>query len=68
MNAQNMDVIFAGGGLADLSLARKLKMANAKLSITIIEKRKFPVPETNGKIGESTVEIGLHYFSEKPKP
>jgi flavin-dependent dehydrogenase len=67
MNAQNMDVIIAGGGLAGLSLARQLKMANAKLSITIIEKRKFPVPETIGKVGESTVEIGSHYFSEKLK-
>ncbi len=65
MNIQRTDVVIAGGGLAGLTLAKQLKMANNELTIVIIEKRKFPVPETIGKVGESTVEIGSHYFSEK---
>ena len=64
MNTQTTDVIIAGGGLAGLSLAKQLKMADANIDITIIEKRQFPIPDTTAKIGESTVEIGSHYFNE----
>lgn len=64
MKRQSTDVIIAGGGLAGLALAKQLIMADPELSITVVEKRKFPIPNTTSKIGESTVEIGSHYFTE----
>ena len=64
MKTNSTDVIIAGGGLAGLSLARQLLMADATLQITVVEKREFPLPDTTAKIGESTVEIGSHYFTE----
>ncbi len=64
MKTQSTDVIIAGGGLAGLALAKQLIMADPELDITVVEKRKFPIPDTIAKIGESTVEIGSHYFTE----
>lgn len=64
MTHTNTDVIIAGGGLAGMSLALQLHNRNPELDITIIEKNTFPVPATTAKVGESTVEIGSHYFSE----
>ena len=59
------DVTILGGGLAGLTLARQLLMKHPELKIAIIEKRKFPVAETTHKVGESSVEIGAHYFGEQ---
>ena len=59
------DVAILGGGLAGLTLARQLLMARPETRIAVIEKRSFPVSETAHKVGESTVEIGAHYFSEE---
>ena len=64
MSQTNTDVIIAGGGLAGMSLALQLLNRNPDLDITIIEKNTFPVPATTAKVGESTVEIGSHYFTE----
>ena len=64
MKTQTSDVIIAGGGLAGLSLAKQLMMADPSMQITVIERRTFPIPDTTAKIGESTVEIGSHYFTE----
>lgn len=57
------DVLIAGGGLAGLSLALQLKDAMPHLDVRVIERRAHPVPIAAHKIGESTVEIGAHYFS-----
>ena len=67
MISQNtqFDVAILGGGLAGLTLARQLLMKHPKTRIAVIEKRKFPVTETAHKVGESTVEIGAHYFGEE---
>ena len=67
MISQNtqFDVAILGGGLAGLTLARQLLMKHPKTRIAVIEKRKFPVAETAHKVGESTVEIGAHYFGEE---
>jgi flavin-dependent dehydrogenase len=59
------DVAILGGGLAGLTLARQLSMQQPGIRIAVIEKRSFPVSETTHKVGESTVEIGAHYFGEE---
>ena len=64
---KQFDVTILGGGLAGLTLARQLLMKHPQLDIAIIEKRQFPVSETTHKVGESSVEIGAHYFGEELK-
>lgn len=62
---QTYDVAVLGGGLAGLTLARQLLLKHPNLKIALLEKRTFPVSETAYKVGESTVEIGAHYFGEE---
>ncbi|MDG4489631.1 NAD(P)/FAD-dependent oxidoreductase [Xanthomonas vesicatoria] len=64
MNAQRADVVITGGGLAGLSLALQLKQRDPALAITVLERRAHPVREAAFKVGESTVEIGAHYFAD----
>ncbi|PPU01687.1 NAD(P)/FAD-dependent oxidoreductase [Xanthomonas arboricola] len=64
MNAQRADVVITGGGLAGLSLALQLRQRDPALAITVLERRAHPVREAAFKVGESTVEIGAHYFAE----
>ncbi len=59
---QPYDVLIAGGGLAGLSLARQLTREAPSLRVFVAEKRPHPVPEAAFKVGESSVEIGAHYF------
>ena len=56
------DVVVMGGGLAGLTLALQVKQKLPKLSVTVIERRQHPVPHAAHKVGESSVEIGAHYF------
>ena len=58
------DVLIAGGGLAGLTLALQLKDAMPGLDVRVVERRTHPVPVAAHKVGESTVEIGAHYFAE----
>ena len=58
------DVFIAGGGLAGLTLARQLKQAAPALTLLVAEKRVHPAPEAAHKVGESSVEIGAHYFGK----
>lgn len=58
------DVLIAGGGLAGLGLAYQIKSQRPQAKITIFEKQSFPRPRAIAKVGESTVEIGSHYFAK----
>lgn len=57
------DVVITGGGLSGLTLARQLRQEHPDMAILVAEKRAHPVPEAAFKVGESSVEIGAHYFS-----
>jgi len=59
----SVDVAILGGGLAGLTLAIQLRQRNPGIAVTVIERRAHPVREAAFKVGESTVEIGAHYFS-----
>jgi len=56
------DTIILGGGLAGLTLARQLHLEAPHVRVLVVEKRKHPVREAAFKVGESSVEIGAHYF------
>ncbi|HET7557542.1 MAG TPA: tryptophan 7-halogenase [Rhodanobacteraceae bacterium] len=62
-DARANDVLILGGGLAGLTLALELRQRFPELPIRVLERRTHPVPRAAHKVGESTVEIGAHYFS-----
>ncbi|MFA0964357.1 NAD(P)/FAD-dependent oxidoreductase [Roseivirga sp. BDSF3-8] len=62
--ALDYDVVICGGGLAGQTLARQLKMQFADITILILERATFPLPESTAKVGESTASIGGYYLSE----
>lgn len=64
VQSEDTDVVILGGGLAGLSLAIQLKGQDPDLRITVLEQRRHPVPEAAFKVGESSVEIGAHYFAD----
>ncbi len=57
-------MVILGGGLAGLTLALQLRQRLPSLNVLVIERRQHPVPEAAYKVGESTVEIGAHYFEQ----
>ena len=63
MNPAATDVVILGGGLAGLSLAIQLKQREPGMGVTVLERHAHPVREAAFKVGESTVEIGAHYFA-----
>lgn len=56
------DVVIMGGGLAGLTLALQLKRRLPEIDVVVLERRAHPVPHATHKVGESSVEIGAHYF------
>jgi flavin-dependent dehydrogenase len=62
MAGNSYDVLIMGGGLAGLSLALQLRRRFTDLRVLVLERRAHPVPIAAHKVGESTVEIGAHYF------
>jgi flavin-dependent dehydrogenase len=58
------DVILTGGGLAGLSCALHLRQRIPQARIIVLERRAGLSPEGTHTVGESTVEIGAHYFAE----
>jgi flavin-dependent dehydrogenase len=63
MSAQRCDVLIMGGGLAGLTLAIQLRRELPRATVHVLERRHHPVPHGAFKVGESTVEIGAHYFA-----
>lgn len=57
------DLALLGSGLAGLTLALQVLRARPSTRIVLLEKVVHPVPEAAHKVGESSVEIGGHYFS-----
>lgn len=66
MNVQtpSRGVVILGGGLAGLTLALQLRRRDPDLDILVLERRAGPAPEAAHKVGESTVEVGAHYFDK----
>ena len=62
--SEQCDVVVLGGGLAGLTLAMQLRQRFPDLSILVLERKAHPLPEAAHKVGESTVEIGAHYFAQ----
>ncbi|TVQ29160.1 MAG: halogenase [Wenzhouxiangella sp.] len=63
-NPMKSDVVILGGGLAGLTLALQIRQQRPETSITVLERRRHPVPVSAHKVGESTVEIGAHYLAD----
>ena len=65
MRRNAYDVVICGGGLAGQTLARQLRQALPQHSILLVDRLNRPLPESAFKVGESSVELGAHYLSEK---
>lgn len=59
------DVVICGAGLAGLTLARQLRMNHPNLKIALFDKQSRPFPDAALKVGESSVEVGTHYFADR---
>ena len=57
------DLVVLGGGMAGMTLALQVRRQLPTIRIMVLERNVFPVEESAYKIGESTVEVSSHYFS-----
>lgn len=58
------DVVILGAGLAGLALAIQIRQRNSEIGVVVLERGSFPVPNAAHKVGESTVEVGSHYYNQ----
>lgn len=62
MSNTTHEAVILGGGLAGLCLALQLRGEFPDMDILVLERNRHPLPAAAHKVGESTVEIGAHYF------
>src|SRR6266851_4106296 len=58
------DVAICGGGLAGLTFATRVRQVWPELRVILIDRLRQPLPESAFKVGESSIEIGAHYFAD----
>ena len=56
------DIAILGGGLAGLTLSIQVRRAFPQARVLVAEGKTYPAREAAHKVGESSVEIGAHYF------
>jgi flavin-dependent dehydrogenase len=59
---REVDVLIAGAGLAGLTLARQLLLAEPGIEILMVD-RGAEVPSPKQKVGEATVQVSGYYYS-----
>ncbi len=64
LHSLDRGAVILGGGLAGLTLALQLRQRFPEMPVQVIERQAHPVPLAAHKVGESSVEIGAHYFSK----